>query len=111
MKKKTAPQNTPLKCSNVPSGYSKKSAHSTLPTGLTSRRLRPSGLGMTRLGTTSIRTHKTSATIAQQAQDACIKALERENYELKRSNEILRKAAAFLPRRSPAANSRIYAGK
>ena len=51
------------------------------------------------------------AAVAQQAQDARIKALERENYERKRSNEILRKAAAFLPRRSPAANSRIYAGK
>ncbi len=35
------------------------------------------------------------AAVAQQAQDARIKALERENYELKRSNEILRKAAAF----------------
>ena len=35
------------------------------------------------------------AAVAQQAQDARIKALERENYERKRSNEILRKAAAF----------------
>ena len=51
------------------------------------------------------------AAVAQQAQDARIKAPEREIYELKRSNEILRKAAAFLPGRSPAANSRIYAGK
>ena len=55
------------------------------------------------------------AAVAQQAQDARIKALERENYELKRSNEILRKAAAFfLPGRSPAANrsdGAIYAGK
>ena len=51
------------------------------------------------------------AAVVQQAQDARIKALEREIYELKRSNEILRKAAAFLPGRSPAANSRIYAGK
>ena len=32
--------------------------------------------------------------LAGQAQDARIKELERENYELKRSNEILRKAAA-----------------
>ena len=35
------------------------------------------------------------AAVVQQAQDARIKALEREIYELKRSNEILRKAAAF----------------
>ena len=33
--------------------------------------------------------------VAKQAQDARIKALERENLELKRANEILRKAAAF----------------
>ena len=38
---------------------------------------------------------KKSAIVAQQTQDARIKALEREIYELKRSNEILRKAAAF----------------
>ena len=41
------------------------------------------------------------ATVAQQAQDARIKALERENYERKRSNEILRKAAAFFARAEP----------
>ena len=41
--KNSAPQNTSPKCVNVPSGYSKKSAHSVLPTGLPSRRLRPSG--------------------------------------------------------------------
>ena len=41
------------------------------------------------------------AAVAQQAQDARIKALERENYERKRSNEILRKAAAFFARAEP----------
>ena len=41
------------------------------------------------------------ATVAQQAQDARIKALERENYELKRSNEILRKAATFFAQAEP----------
>jgi putative transposase len=33
-----------------------------------------------------------------------LKALERENRELKRANEILRKASAFLPRRSSTAD-------
>ena len=33
-----------------------------------------------------------------------LKALERENRELKRANEILRKASAFSPRRSSTAN-------
>lgn len=82
----------------MPSGYSKKSAHSILPTGLPSRRLLPKSVAIPRHyapGTASIRTHKTSAAVAQQAQDARIKALEREIYERKRSNEILRKAAAF----------------
>ena len=37
-----------------------------------------------------------SATVAQQEQNARIKALERENYERKRSNEILRQAYAVL---------------
>ena len=34
-----------------------------------------------------------------------LKALERENRELRQANEILRKASAFLPRRSPTARS------
>ena len=33
--------------------------------------------------------------VAKQAQDTRIKALKRENLELNRANEILRKAAAF----------------
>jgi len=33
-----------------------------------------------------------------------LKALERENRQLKRANEILRKASAFLPRRNSAAD-------
>ena len=37
--------------------------------------------------------------VAKQAQDARIKARKRENLELNRANEILRKVAAFLPRR------------
>ena len=85
---------------NVPSGYSKKSAHSALPTGLPSRRLRPRSAVIPKhyaSGTASIRTHKTPlATVAQQEQNARIKALERENYERKRSNEILRQAYAVL---------------
>jgi len=62
MKKKQHPQNTPLKCANVPFFYLKKSAHSTLPTGLPSRRLRPKPAvipGRYALGTESISTHKT----------------------------------------------------
>ena len=94
---KNSTQNTPPKCANVRSGYSKKSAHSALPTGLPSRRLRPSGCRHYASGTASIRTHKTPlATVAQQEQNARIKALERENYELKRSNEILRQAYVVL---------------
>ena len=58
-------------------------------------------LGHDAPGTASIRTHKTSAAVAQQAQDARIKALERKIYERKRSNEILRKAAAFFARAEP----------
>ena len=34
-----------------------------------------------------------------------LKALERENRDLKQANEILRKASAFLPRRSSSAES------
>ena len=41
------------------------------------------------------------AAVAQQAQDARIKALEREIYERKRSNEILRKAATFFAQAEP----------
>ena len=38
-------------------------------------------------------------------EQARIKALERENRELRQANEILRKASLYLPRRSSAASS------
>ena len=88
----------------MPSGYSKKSAHSILPTGLPIQAI-ASKIGCNpetlRAWYRKHQDAQNPAAVAQQAQDARIKALEREIYELKRSNEILRKAAAFFARAEP----------
>ena len=81
----------------MPSGYPEKSAHSTLNKSAIQAIASKTGCNPETLRAW-YRKHQDAqnpAAVAQQAQDARIKALEREIYELKRSNEILRKAAAF----------------